>query len=299
MLPSPNVLDSGHSTLPAIKATPDISEQDYDALLSAVRELEHTSFAFHLANLLGKQIGQVRKLIPASVTSIVNKAAEAAIKNAFDIALRSLGSAAPVTTMRSTRRFHKAAVALSGAVGGAFGLASLPIELPVSTTIILRSIADIARHEGEDLSEPDALLACLQVFALGGRDADQDYTESGYFATRGLFAKSVSEAARYLVGRTLTDEASPVLLRFLSQVGARFGIVVSQKLAAQAVPVLGAAGGAAINFAFLTHFQRIAHGHFTIRRLERIYGVELIKKEYERIAQQERHSAWNGTTAPA
>jgi hypothetical protein len=189
---------------------------------------------------------------------------------------------------------------LSGVVGGAFGLASLPVELPVSTTLILRSIADIARHEGEDLSEPDALLACLQVFALGGRDDVQaDYTESGYFATRGLFAKSVSEAARYIVGRSVTDEASPILLRFLSQIASRFGVVVSQKLAAQAVPVLGAAGGAAINLAFMIHFQRIAHGHFTIRRLERIYGREPIKAEYERLAQRERDNSWNGASAAA
>jgi EcsC protein family len=298
MLPSTDVLSPRPSTLPAVNGVPDLSEADYAALLEAVRELEHTSFALHLANLLGRQIGQVGKLVPASVTSIVNRAAESAIRNAFHIALRSLGSQSR-GTLNGTRRFHKAAVVFSGAAGGAFGLASLPVELPISTTLILRSIADIARHEGEDLSEPETLLACLQVFALGGREDGGDFTESGYFATRGLFAKSVSEAARYLVGRAVTDEASPVLVRFLAQIGARFGVVVSQKLAVQAVPVLGAAGGAAVNYAFLTHFQRIAHGHFTIRRLERIYGRESIHAEYERLAQSERRSAWSSAPAGA
>ncbi len=295
MLPSTDVLQHPKSTtLPAISTVPDLSEEDLAALLQAVQELEHTSFALHLANMLGRQIGQVGKLVPASVTHLVNRAAESAIKNAFHIALRSLGSQSQ-GTMRATQRFHKAAVIVSGAAGGAFGLASLPVELPISTTLILRSIADIARREGEDLSQPDALLACLQVFALGGREDGGDFTESGYFATRGLFAKSVSEAARYLVGRAATDEASPVLVKFLAQIGARFGVVVSQKLAAQAVPVLGAAGGAAVNYAFLTHFQRVAHGHFTIRRLERVYGRESIRAEYERLAQNERRSACNGT----
>jgi hypothetical protein len=298
MLPSSDVLDPKASTLPAISTVPDLSEEDYAALVEAVHELEHTSFALQLAHLLGRQIGQVGRLVPASVTSLVNRAAESAIKNAFHIALRSLGSQSQ-GTLNGTRRFHKAAVLLSGAAGGAFGLASLPVELPISTTIILRSIADIARHEGEDLAEPDTLLACLQVFAIGGRDGGEEFTESGYFATRGLFAKTVSEAARYLVGRSVTDEASPVLVRFLSQIGARFGVVVSQKLAVQAVPVLGAAGGAAVNYAFLTHFQRIAHGHFTIRRLERIYGREAIRAEYERLAQSQRRSAWNGAPAGA
>jgi hypothetical protein len=300
MLPTTDVLQQPKaSTLPALSTVPDLSEADLAALLEAIQELEHRSFTLHLANLLGRQIGHVGKLVPASVTSLVNHAAESAIKNAFHIALRSLGSQSQGTP-RTTRRFHKAAVLLSGAAGGAFGLASLPVELPISTTLILRSIADIARREGEDLSEPDALLACLQVFALGAREGGRDFTESGYFATRGLFAKSVSEAARYLVGRAATDEASPVLVRFLTQIGARFGVVVSQKLAAQAVPLLGAAGGAAVNYAFLTHFQKIAHGHFTIRRLERIYGRENIHAEYQRLAQQyERRSAWNGTPSGA
>lgn len=309
MLPSTEVLAPKPSTLPAVSIVPDLSDEDLAALTEAVRELEHMSFALHLANLLGRQIGQVGKLVPPAVTGLVNRAAEAAIKNAFHLALRSLGpqSQDPFNkgtftkgALNGTRRFHKAAVVLSGAAGGAFGLASLPVELPLSTMLILRSIADIARHEGEDLSEPDTLLACLQVFALGSReDGSGDFTESGYFATRGLFAKSVSEAARYLVGRAATDEASPILVRFLTQIGARFGVVVSQKLAVQAVPVLGAAGGAAVNYAFLTHFQRIAHGHFTVRRLERIYGREAIHAEYELLARSERRSAWNGAPSRA
>ena len=83
---------------------------------------------------------------------------------------------------------HKALVTASGAAGGAFGLAALPVELPVSTIIVLRSIADIARSEGEDLSHPEASLACLQVFALGGRSGSDDASESGYFALRALLA---------------------------------------------------------------------------------------------------------------
>ena len=64
---------------------------------------------------------------------------------------------------------HKSIAVLAGAAGGAFGIASLPIELPFSTTIMLRSIADIGRTEGQDLSDPRTALACLEVFALGGR----------------------------------------------------------------------------------------------------------------------------------
>ena len=48
------------------------------------------------------------------------------------------------------------------------GLAALAVELPVSATIMLRSIADIARS-GRNLKLADVRLECVQVLALGGR----------------------------------------------------------------------------------------------------------------------------------
>jgi hypothetical protein len=77
---------------------------------------------------------------------------------------------------------HKVLAATSGAVGGSLGLAALPIELPISTVIMLRSIGDIARAEGEDLQDPETALSCLQVFALGGSKGELDAANSGYFA---------------------------------------------------------------------------------------------------------------------
>jgi len=292
ILPSNVPSDPKATKPPVLTVVRPFSDEDYEALRKAVKELEKTSFALQLTNALGAQLNQVRKLIPASVTAIVARAAEAAIKSAFDLALKTLGNKDPgdKRTLRGTTRLHRAAAVLSGAVGGAFGLASLPVELPVSTTIILRSIADIARHEGEDLSQPDAVLACLQVFALGDPQQSDDFSESAYLATRGLLAKSVSEATRYLVERATTDKASPILIKLISQIATRFGIIVSQKLTAQAVPLIGAAGGAAINYAFLAHFQTIAHGHFTVRRLERTYGADVVRAEYERILAESRTS---------
>ena len=45
-------------------------------------------------------------------------------------------------------------------------------------------------------------------------------------------------------------------------------------------------GGAAVNYAFIEHFQEVAPGHFTVRRLERVYGKNLVRAEYERLAQE-------------
>ena len=70
---------------------------------------------------------------------------------------------------------------------------------------------------------------------------------------------------------------------FVTQIAGRFGVVVSQKVAAQALPLVGALGGAAVNYAFIDHFQDVARGHFAIRRMERTYGKEIVHAEYERV----------------
>jgi hypothetical protein len=44
-------------------------------------------------------------------------------------------------------------------------------------------------------------------------------------------------------------------------------------------------GGAAVNYAFIEHFQDVARAHFAVRRLERVYGRDVVQKEYERLAQ--------------
>ena len=216
--------------------------------------------------------------LPESARKIVAHASESALKTALRVAIRTLG-AKPSST--PSNRLHKAAAAASGAIGGAFGLAALAVELPVSTTILMRSIADIARAEGEDLSTPEASLACLEVLALGGSSPGDAAMEGGYFAVRAALARTVNESARFLLKQGL--DTAPVLVRLVSQVAARFGVAVSEKLAAQAIPVIGAVGGAAVNAAFADHFQALARGHFIVRRLERRHGEEAVRFEYERL----------------
>jgi EcsC protein family len=221
-----------------------------------------------------------------SNSQAITTATSKALEMALAAALRTM----PHAPRGGSQLFHKALAlaTAAGAAGGAFGLATLPIELPVSTIIMLRSIADIARSEGEDLSDQEAALSCVQVFALGRRPGSADASESGYFAVRGMLAKSVTQAARFVVERGVIEEGGPILVRFITQVASRFGLVVTQKLAAQAIPLVGALGGAAVNYAFIEHFQEVARGHFAVRRLERAYGKEAVQKEYERFAQHQR-----------
>jgi hypothetical protein len=262
-----------------------LSPEDEAALRQAVAALERTTFAGRLTEMVGRQIDFAGKLVPQPISGAVGKAVTLALRAALRVALTSLSRRAEgPSPARDRRKLHRALVTASGAVGGAFGLVTLPVELPVSTTLILRSIAEIARSEGENLDDPEAALACLEVFALGGQSGTSDLVEGGYFALRGFLAKSVSEAARHIAVRGVGGETAPILLRLMSQIAARFGLVVTQKVAAQAIPVLGAVGGAAVNLAFAQHFQSLARGHFVVRRLERTYGHAPIRAAYERIA---------------
>jgi EcsC protein family len=256
-----------------------LSEEDREALERAVRALETQSFTARLSSVAGRPIELLGQALPQAASKAVSKATEAALTQSLRYALRTI----PKEGTDPETGIHKILAALSGAIGGSLGISAVVVELPISTTIMLRAIASIAQSEGEDLADPETALACLQVFALGGRSGSEHAHESGYFAVRAAMARSVSAAVQQIAGRGVIDESASAIVRLLAQIGSRFGMVVSQKVAVQAVPVVGALGGAAVNTAFVAHFQALARGHFTVRRLERIYGPGTVRLAYDRI----------------
>ena len=257
-----------------------LSTSEIIELKGAKALLENPGLAAKVSNYVGTPIEMGLKKLPKSLSVAVNDIARKSIEKALDIALLTRDKNGQVS---SSNWWHKLAVAATGAGGGAFGLPALAIELPVSTTIMLRSIADIARSEGEDLRSPDGRLQCVQVLALGGKAKSDDGTESGYFAARAALAKSISEAATHLTKKGLSHHGAPAIVRLISQVASRFSIVVSEKAMAQAVPVVGALGGAAINTLFIDHFQDMGRGHFIVRRLERLHGQEEVRRLYDEL----------------
>ena len=260
---------------------------DLKSLEGAVAALERPTWAMRVVNLIGMPIEAAAKLLPARAGALVSRATTVAVRKALAAAVSTMGTrhrGAP------SRWLHRVAAAGSGGVGGFFGLAGLAVELPISTVIMLRAIADIARSEGEDVDSIESQLACVQVFALGGPAPADDVSETAYYAARIGLAKTLAEAAEYIATKGLSEEGAPVVLRLITRIAARFNVVVSEKVAAQAVPVVGAASGAAINLLFLNTFQKVASGHFAVRRLERKYGADAVKSAYEAIARRKgRH----------
>ena len=250
-------------------------------LAEARRLLESPGVAVKASNLIGRPIEAGINLLPAGWRDKVAEATRDALMAALNGALRTMERSAGAPAMPG---WHKLAATISGAAGGAFGLPALLLELPVSTTIMCRSIADIARAEGESLDDPAVRLACIEVFALGGKGPGDDAAETGYFAVRAALARAVSDAAQFLASHAAASEGAPALLRLVGLVAARFHVQVSEKVAAQAVPVIGAAGGALINLMFIDHYQDVSRGHFTVRRLERLYGAEVVRRAYDGLA---------------
>ena len=245
-------------------------------LKAAKHALENVGVAVQIANVIGTPIEKAIERLPKSWQENIVGISRDALQKAADVAIWTINPATPLPTKDL---LHKLAVSVTGAAGGAFGLPAFAIELPISTTIMLRSIADIARCEGEDLRTPKAKLACLEVFALGGRTSSDDAAESAYYLARAALGKAVTEAAEYLA-KGGAEAAAPPLLRFITRVAARFQIQVTEKAAVLAAPVVGAVGGALINNFFMSHFQNMARGHFTVRRLERTYSPALIEAAY-------------------
>src|SRR5439155_20566999 len=175
----------------------DFSAADQEALAAAVRRLERPSLAGRLAALAGKPVGFVQRALPAGAATAVARAATKALERALEVALFSLKN----RRLTGGRKLHSGLACTSGAIGGALGLAALTVELPISTMIMLRAIAAIARQEGEDLADPRAGLACLEVFALGSPATDEKGIDTDYFAVRAMLARSLVEVADFAIDK--------------------------------------------------------------------------------------------------
>jgi hypothetical protein len=255
-------------------------QKDLNDLKKAKMLLENPGIAAKITNLLATPIEKGFELLPDNWNVKVGEVTQAALSKAVHAAVFTMKDA---PGEEASNIWHKIAVATTGGIGGFFGLPALAVELPISTTIMLRSIADIARSEGETISKIASKIACIEVFALGGPSKSDDASKSGYFAIRAALARSVTKAAEYIAQKGLAEEGAPALVRLIAQIAQRFSIQVSEKAAAQAIPAIGAAGGVLINTLFIDHFQDMARGHFIVRRLERKYGKEIVEATYKTV----------------
>jgi hypothetical protein len=204
-----------------------------------------------LVNRLGGGLeGQMSRL-PASVRAELERAVSQALQKAHGLA--AMGRRAPDLGPRGATY----AAMASGAIGGAAGLAGSLVELPVTITVMLHAIRSEAVAAGYDPEDPKIRLACIEVFSAGSPLRGDDGVNTAFLSAR-----------LAMTGGTLQ--------KVLAMVVPRLAVVFGQKLAAQAVPVMGALTGAALNAAFLTYYREIARIRFRLLRLSEVHGAEQV-----------------------
>jgi hypothetical protein len=196
----------------------------------------------------------VLNLIGGSAEGLIDKLPGAVRRNLETATIKALGQAMKAAT--STRSMvpdqkswlNQAVSAAMGAAGGAGGLPTAMAELPVTTTLLLRVIQGVAVEHGFDPLAENVQFDCVQVFAAAGPLSDDDGADLGFLSARIALSGRAMQAV-------------------IAKVAPKLAVVLGQKLAAQAVPVLGAVAGAATNYAYTSYYEDMAHVHFGLRKL--------------------------------
>jgi hypothetical protein len=139
-------------------------------------------------------------------------------------------------------------------------------------------------QRGEDLAAVDTQLQCLAVLGMGGdTDKREEDADLGYFVLRGALAQAISKASSDIATKGVAAHSSAAVFKLVQTVASRFSVQVTEQMAAKSIPAIGAVLGATVNTLFIDHFQQMAHGHFTVRRLERKYGAAAVRAAYQAI----------------
>lgn len=205
-----------------------------------------------LVNGLGTRLETQFAAVPERYRVQVERVTAQALEAAYGLAARApdLGERGPVV-----------AVVASGAAGGAGGLATALAELPVTITLMLNAIRAEARAAGFDPDAPAIRAECLRVFGAGSPLASDDGVNTSFITAR----------------MSITGQA---VQNLINAIAPRLAAALGQKLAAQAVPVIGAVSGAALNASFLNYYREIARIRFALLRLAEVHGSEPVLEAF-------------------
>lgn len=205
-----------------------------------------------LVNRLGGAFEAQLSALPESVRGQIERVIAQALEASYGVAARTpdLGPRGPM-----------AAVIASGAAGGAGGLPTAVAELPVTVTLFLNAIRAEARAAGFDPNEDWVRAECLRVFSAGSPLTQDDGVNTSFIGSR----------------LALTGSA---VRNLIATIAPKLAAVLGQKLAAQAIPVLGAVSGATLNAAYLAFYREVARVRFALLKLAEVHGTEAVEAEF-------------------
>jgi hypothetical protein len=231
---------------------PDASDLSPQVAELARRYKRANGPVIRLVNRLGTTLESQLSALPTSVRNQIERVTAQALEASYGIAARApdIGARGPM-----------AAVITTGAAGGFGGLPTAIAELPVTVTLFLNAIRAEARAAGLDPDEDWVRAECLQVFAAGSPLKQDDGVNTSFIGSR-----------LALTGSTVQNLIAAIVPKLAG--------VLGQKLAAQAIPVLGAVSGAALNAAFLSYYREIARVRFALVALAKVHGTEAVEAEF-------------------
>ncbi|WP_368187102.1 EcsC family protein [Aestuariibius sp. HNIBRBA575] len=239
-------------TKPALS---DDAKSDIAALVA--RQNKAGTVLMKVISFAGGQVEDALKMLPEGARTRLESGARDALVRSYDLAGRSRSVGV------KGDRANKVLASVSGALGGLGGLPTALAELPVATTLIFRAVQDVAESLGEDPTAPETRVECLRVFGSGGPGDADDGIDTTFVGAR----------------LSLTG---PAVNKLIQSIAPKFATLLGQKLASQAVPVLGAAAGAGTNFAFTSYYVEMAQVHFGLRALARIHDEADVLDEFHR-----------------
>jgi len=216
-------------------------EAELDAI--AARYRAAGSFGMRLLNILGGGAEDLLQRLPKPLRGTV----DVAVQQALHLAVRGAAQSRRLVPDQPSQTNRWVSTTM-GMVGGAAGLPGALVELPATTTFLLRSIQGVAVEYGFDPDAENVRFDAIEVFAAAGPLAHDDGADTGFLTMRlGLSGAGLSQ--------------------LIAAVAPRLAVALGPKLAAQMVPVLGAVAGGSVNYVYAGYYQEMAHVHFALRRL--------------------------------
>lgn len=216
---------------------------DHEIATLAQRHKAAGGLGLEVLNALGTQADGLLDRLPPRIRDRMTDATIDALNAAMRVAH---GSRSVVPDQAGW--LNQTVSAAMGAAGGFGGLPTAMAELPVTTTLLLRVIEGVAVEHGFDPNEENVRFDCVQVFASAGPLEHDDDADLAFLSARVALSGTAMQA-------------------LIARIAPRLATVLGQKLAAQAVPVLGAVAGAAVNYSYTRYYTEMAHIHFGLRRL--------------------------------
>jgi hypothetical protein len=151
-------------------------------------------------------------------------------------------------------------------------------DVTSSMTLLSRHTCRIASSYGYSSKDPANLPHLIAAMAPQTETSDE-----GYLSIKTAVVTSIRESGQFMartagvmIDRKLLEREAPQMIRLITYVADRLGVVVTQKELGILVPVAGAVLNSTINVAFQQVGHQTAKDYFRRLLLEERYGEELV-----------------------